>query len=134
MTGKENPPSHLREAEPPSPRELIEPPESEKTPPAPKKNRTTKPAAEYVEKASPQKQAVEKKPKIEYRIVSFENYRGWKARYVDCAELDGWPNTPQVHEYLKLMGDDGWELDAVATGEAMYGAADFYQLFFSRRR
>lgn len=116
----------------PNPLSSVEPPNPGESPV--KKKRSTKPAAEYVDKPAAQKPPAEKKARFEYRVVSFENFRGWKARFVDCQEVEGWPNTPLVHEYLKKMGDDGWELSAVATGECLFGTADFYQLFFIRRK
>ncbi|MFN2196455.1 MAG: hypothetical protein ACK2UW_10070 [Anaerolineales bacterium] len=70
----------------------------------------------------------------EYRVVSFQEHRGWRARYVDGVELPGWLDGPLVHEYLAEMAAQGWELTGVTSGQALYGSSDKYQLFFSRAK
>jgi hypothetical protein len=70
--------------------------------------------------------------KWEYRMISFQDYRGWRPRFINGEEIEGWMSGPLIHEYLATMGDQGWELAAASSGERLYGAADKYQLFFKR--
>lgn len=94
-----------------------------------------KPAAKTPRKRAA-KAAAPPKPaaalKREYRVVSFQEHRGWRARYVDGVELPGWLEGPLVHEYLAEIAAQGWELAGVTSGQALYGSLDKYQLFFSR--
>jgi hypothetical protein len=68
----------------------------------------------------------------EYRVVSFQEHRGWRARYVDGVEVSNWLEGPLVHEYLAEMAAQGWELISATSGQALYGSLDKYQLFFCR--
>ncbi len=51
----------------------------------------------------------------EYREVVFRDYRGWRARSVNGADLGDWKTAPTLGEYLEQAGRDGWEL--VSIGE-----------------
>ena len=68
----------------------------------------------------------------EYRIVSFQDYKGWRPRYMDGRELKDWTSGPLIHEYLAEMGEQGWELAAASAGERMFGSGDHHQLYFKR--
>jgi hypothetical protein len=68
----------------------------------------------------------------EYQLVSFQDYKGWRPRYLDGQELRDWTSGPLIHQYLEQMGEAGWELAAAAAGERLYGSADTHQLYFKR--
>lgn len=68
----------------------------------------------------------------EYRLVSFQDYHGWRPRYINGRELKDWSNGLLIHEYLQSVGDEGWELASASAGERMYGSADTHQLYFRR--
>ena len=68
----------------------------------------------------------------EYTVVSFQEYKGWRPRYINGRELKDWANGPLIHEYLEAMGEDGWELAAASAGERLYGRDDTHQLYFKR--
>jgi hypothetical protein len=77
----------------------------------------------------------QRKPKPqawEYHLVSFQDYKGWRPRYVDGRELADWSSGPFIHEYLAHMGAEGWELTTASSGKRMYGSLDEYQLYFKR--
>jgi hypothetical protein len=103
-------------------------------PPQAKPKPKTKPAAEYVEKPLPQKTVREKKDCWEYRVISFQDYQGWRPRFLDGKEISNWSAGPLLQEFLRLMGDEGWQLAAAASGESMHGSMDKYQLFFMRKK
>jgi hypothetical protein len=68
----------------------------------------------------------------EYRCVSFQQYKGWRARFVDGEEIANWTAGPDLLEHLNRLGAEGWELCAASAGQEMYGASDVRQLFFKR--
>ena len=70
----------------------------------------------------------------EYRLASFQNYHGWRLRYEDGEEVADWLEAPLMHEYLAQMAEQGWELAAATSGEAMFGTSDKQQLYFKRAR
>lgn len=70
----------------------------------------------------------------EYRIVSFQDYKGYRPRYIDGAEFKDWMNGPLIHEYLKNMAEQGWELVTASSGQRLYGLSDTQQLYFRRAR
>jgi hypothetical protein len=70
----------------------------------------------------------------EYRVVSFQNYRGWRPRFVNGEEIAGWIAGPLLHDYLNAMGEDGWEVAGAASGASLYGATDHHQVYFKRPR
>lgn len=49
----------------------------------------------------------------EYRTLSLRDFRGWRVRAMDDAELDDWKNGPELRDFLGELGRDGWELAAV---------------------
>lgn len=68
----------------------------------------------------------------DYRIVTFQDYKGWRPRYRNGQELKDWTSGPLIHDYIAQMGAEGWELAAASAGERMYGSADHHQLYFKR--
>lgn len=68
----------------------------------------------------------------EYQVISFQDYHGWRPRYRNGQELKDWMNGPLIHDLLKAMGDESWELAAASAGERLYGTADTHQLYFRR--
>ncbi len=70
----------------------------------------------------------------EYRVVSFQNYRGWRPRFINGAEITGWIAGPLLHDYLNAMGEDGWEVAGAASGAPLYGTTDQHQVYFKRPR
>ena len=99
----------------------------EKLPTAAAQRRTSKP-----KRASPSKRRTPKPTQWEYMVVSFQEYRGWRPRYVNGRELKDWMDGPTLHEYLTEMGDSGWELTTASSGERLYGLSDKHQLYFKR--
>ena len=73
-----------------------------------------------------------KKENWEYLLVSFQDYRGWRPRYVNGQELEGWMSAPVIHEYVNQLGEDGWELTGASSGQSMYGLTDRRQMYFKR--
>jgi hypothetical protein len=70
----------------------------------------------------------------EYQLVSFQDYRGYRPRFVNGAEINNWMDAPLTHEYLNQMAEQGWELAAASCGQRMYGLSDTRQLYFRRPR
>jgi hypothetical protein len=68
----------------------------------------------------------------EYRVVTFQDYKGWRPRYQNGRELADWTGGPLLHQYLQSLGDEGWELVAASAGERLYGSTDTHQLYFKR--
>ncbi len=63
----------------------------------------------------------------EYMIVSFQDYRGWKPRFVNAEEVAGWKQLPNMPEYINQLGLEGWEMSgASCTGRNQL------QVFFKR--
>lgn len=81
-----------------------------------------------------EKPAREKSAGWEYRLVSFQDYKGWRARFINGRELPDWTGGPLIHDYLAEMGKEGWELAAASAGERLYGSGDHHHLYFKRRR
>ena len=69
----------------------------------------------------------------EYQVVSFQDYKGWRARFVNGKELNDWVASPLLHEYLQQASQQGWELTAASAGEPLYGSTDKHQLYFRRK-
>lgn len=69
---------------------------------------------------------------LEYLLVSFQYHRGWRPRFHNGQELDGWLDGPPVHEHIRQLAAQGWKLVAATSGERMYAAVDSYQLYFER--
>ena len=68
----------------------------------------------------------------EYSLVTFQDYKGWRPRYINGREVVDWMDGPIIHDFIQKMGDDGWELTAASAGESMYGRSDGQQLYFKR--
>lgn len=68
----------------------------------------------------------------EYLVVSFQDRRGWRARFVNGEEFDDWESGSLIHELLDQLGDDGWELISVNRGDRLYGRTDQIQTYFKR--
>ena len=77
-------------------------------------------------------QRAEQEPRWKYRVVSFQDYHGWRPRFENGAEIAGWMRGPLLHEYLDQAGEDGWELAAASAGESLYGSSDKRQLYLKR--
>jgi len=77
-------------------------------------------------------QRAEQGPRWKYRVVSFQDYHGWRPRYENGVEIAGWMRGPLLHDFLDLVGEDGWELAAASAGESLYGSSDKRQLYFKR--
>jgi hypothetical protein len=69
----------------------------------------------------------------QYQVVSFQEHKGWHARYVNGIEIANWTTSPLLHEYIQQMAGQGWELVSAASGESLYGLSDKHQLYFCRR-
>jgi phosphoglycolate phosphatase-like HAD superfamily hydrolase len=80
------------------------------------------------------KQAAAAPQEWEYYVITFQDYKGWRPRYLDGREIKDWMSGPLIHEYLADLGSQGWELAAASAGERMYGNADNHQLYFKRPR
>jgi hypothetical protein len=72
------------------------------------------------------------KGRWEYRVASFQHYHGCRLRYVDGVEAAHWERAPLLHEYLRQMAEQGWELVSACAGERLFGLNDKQQLFFKR--
>jgi hypothetical protein len=81
--------------------------------------------------ATPEKRAVSSRS-WEYRVVSFQEYKGWRLRFTNGVELRNWMGAPLIHEYIAQLSQEGWELITACSGECLYGNADKYQLYFRR--
>jgi hypothetical protein len=68
----------------------------------------------------------------EHRIVSFQEYHGWRPRYENGVEIAGWMHGPLLDDFVVQAGADGWELTAATAGERLYGISDRRQLYFKR--
>jgi hypothetical protein len=91
-----------------------------------------KPAARPKTTRAPRRPSPAAPADWQYQVVSFQDYKGWRARFVDGKELRQWPNSPLVHEYLAQMAGQGWELVTASSGERLYGLSDKHQLYFRR--
>ena len=98
-------------------------------PPTPK---AAKRAAKPRKASSKDKRQSAKPMAWEYSVVSFQEYRGWRPRYVNGSELFDWMEGPLLHDYLAQMGAEGWELATASSGERLYGLSDKHQLYFKR--
>ena len=63
-------------------------------------------------------------PQWEYREVVFREYRGWRPRLVNGRESSTWKDAPLIHDYLKQVGDEGWEL--VSMGDPYHNQKEAY--------
>jgi hypothetical protein len=67
-----------------------------------------------------------------YQVVSFQEHHGWRMRFIDGQEVKNWTEALSLQEKLAQMGEEGWELVSACSGEAMFGRADKFQLFFKQ--
>ena len=70
----------------------------------------------------------------ELLLVSFQEYKGWRPRYVNGEELADWMDAPVIQDYATQLGQEGWELASASAGQSLYGLTDVRQLFFKRRK
>ena len=98
-------------------------------PPSEKPKRVSKPR-----RSTTTRRRKTSKPKWDYKVVSLQEYRGWRPRFVDGVELKDWTEGPIMHEYISTLGDEGWELTTACAGEKLYGRLDKYQLYFKRQK
>jgi len=75
-----------------------------------------------------------KKENWEYQLVSFQEYKGWRPRFVNGQEVADWMSAPIIHEYVNQLGEDGWELTSASAGQSLYGLTDRLQLYFKRTK
>jgi hypothetical protein len=73
-----------------------------------------------------------RKEQWEYLLVSCQEYRGWRPRYVNGQELADWMQAPAIHDYVNQLGEEGWELTSASSGQSLYGLTDRHQLYFKR--
>lgn len=73
-----------------------------------------------------------RKEQWEYLLVSCQEYRGWRPRYVNGQELTDWMNAPVIHDYVNQLGEEGWELTSASAGQSLYGLTDRHQFYFKR--
>ena len=77
-------------------------------------------------------EVAKKNLRTEYRLVSFQNFHGWRPRFINGVELEKWTENPVIHVFINKIAEEGWELVTSTSGEHMYGAADTHQLIFKR--
>ena len=87
--------------------------------PVPPKKRTTTPrksaapaaaTATATVKAETNQAEQPDTPQWEYLEVVFRDYRGWKPMQENGRELGSWKTAPTIQDYLKQLGDAGWEM------------------------
>ena len=85
-------------------------------------------------RTSPRKRTTRsaKKGNWEYLLVSFQEYKGWRPRFVNGQEVTDWMSAPVIHEYVNQLGEDGWEMTGASSGQNMYGLTDRRQMYFKR--
>jgi hypothetical protein len=93
--------------------------------------RAKRPALPKEPKPAPVEPAVE--PKVhQYQVASFQNYHGWRVRFIDGKEVKNWERGLLLHEFITCMAEQGWKLASACSGQALYSVADKYQLFFKK--
>lgn len=107
-------------------------PQPSRTPPDPKPASPKQARASQPKGASPARGRKMIPTQWEYKVVTFQNHRGWRPRFEDGKALDEWIDGPLLHEYLALMGEQSWELTTASSGEKVYGLQDKLQLYFKR--
>ena len=125
MAERKQTPNILNEIMSGSPTEVPVNPQPTRPPRSPRTR-----SASTVKKSPSQEQ---KHKKWQHRVVSFQDYKGWRPRFIDGVELSNWFRLPLIHEYLSQMADDGWELVAATSGEKMYALSDKIQLYFLKK-
>ena len=103
----------------------VEAPAGAATPPAPRPPSPPAAPAKRTQRAEPGL-------RYKYRVVSFQDYHGWRPRFENGVEIVGWMRGPLLNEFLDQAGEDGWELAAASAGESLYGSSDKRQLYLKR--
>jgi hypothetical protein len=67
-----------------------------------------------------------------FQVISLQDLRGWRPRYIDGQPVKDWENGLLLHDLLAWMGEQGWELASACCGEPFYGRSDRYQLIFKK--
>ena len=49
-------------------------------------------------------------PQWDYLEVLFRDYRGWRTHTVNGRELGNWKTSATLVDYVKQLGDEGWEM------------------------
>jgi hypothetical protein len=75
---------------------------------------------------------VQKPVQYEYSLVTFQDHKGWRPRFIDGKPVADWMSGPLIHQYLNELSEQGWELTAASSGEPLYGTSDRHQLYFKR--
>lgn len=92
------------------PTPAIEAPAPTKTTTPPKRTRTRKSSTRKSAARTPSPQ------QWQYVVITFYDYGGWKPRFQDGKELSGWKSLPDMPDYIKLLGEDGWEMVGASNG------------------
>ncbi len=101
---------------------------------APPRTARAQPPADARPKVAP-KPVLEPAPACwETEIVTLQDHKGWRPRYVNGVEVPNWLTGPLVHDYLATRGAEGWEVAGACAAGHFYGVADGLQLFLKRRR
>ncbi len=110
---------------PPAP-PAVTTPATERTVRAPTRPRDPKP--------QPQSVADTAADAWEVEIVTFQDHRGWRPRFVNGVEVQNWLTGSLVQDYVNQRGADGWELAGATAAGRLYGVSDSLQLYFKRRK
>lgn len=70
----------------------------------------------------------------EVEIVTCQDARGWRPRFVNGKELPRWMDGPLIQDYVNTRGAEGWELAGATAMGRMYGSGDGLQLWFKRTK
>jgi len=68
----------------------------------------------------------------EHRVASFQEYKGWRLRFVDGVETPNWTSGVTLCGYIAQASAEGWQVAGACAGQAMFGLLDKYQVFFKR--
>jgi hypothetical protein len=79
-------------------------------PPKPKKAKTPGSTPARTPKTPAPAPIAELPVQWEYLEVVFRDYRGWRAHAVNGRELGNWKNAAPLVDYVKRLGDEGWEM------------------------
>ncbi len=111
------------------------------TSPAPSTAMTPAPSAAppAPARAAAPKSQVQRPPELvkeawEVEIVTFQDHRGWRPRFVNGMEVQNWLTGSLVQNYVNQRGADGWELAGATSAGHLYGVSDGLQLYFKRRK
>jgi len=92
------------------PAPVAAPPAQDKTVSQPKTPRARRSPRRKTEARTPSPQ------QWQYVVITFYDYGGWKPRFQDGKELSGWKTLPDMPDYIKLLGESGWELAGTSNG------------------